>query len=78
MDLDDPFFDNDGVVPLKHFDVSDFFEDPSGKIDHLIEDGIVCYLRHMIILLLFLCYFLFHTVIYNANFDFLFKFRFLF
>ena len=24
----------------------------------------------------FLCYFLFHTVIYNANFDFLFKFRF--
>ena len=26
----------------------------------------------------FFCYFLFHAVIYNANFDFLFKFRFLF
>ena len=26
----------------------------------------------------FLCYFIFHTVIYNANFDFLFKFHFLF
>ena len=25
MDSDDPFFDDDGVVPLKHFDVSDFF-----------------------------------------------------
>ena len=43
MDPDDPFFDDDGVVPLKHFDVSDFFEDPSGKIDHLIRDGNVCY-----------------------------------
>ena len=32
MDPDDPFFDNDGAVPLKHFDVSDFFEDPSGKL----------------------------------------------
>ena len=26
----------------------------------------------------FLCYFIFHTVIYNAKFDFLFKFRFYF
>ena len=25
MDPDDPFFDDDGAVPLKHFDVSDFF-----------------------------------------------------
>ena len=25
MDHDDPFFDNDGAVPLKHFDVSNFF-----------------------------------------------------
>ena len=41
MDLDDIFFDNDGAVPLKHFDVSDF--DPNGKIDHLIGDGNVCY-----------------------------------
>ena len=36
MDPDDPFFDDDGAVPLKHFDVYDFFEDPSGKIDHLL------------------------------------------
>ena len=43
MDPADPFFDDDGVVPLKHFDVSDFFEDPSGKIDHLIGDDNVCY-----------------------------------
>ena len=25
MDPDDPFFDGDGAVPLKHFDVFDFF-----------------------------------------------------
>ena len=46
MDPDDPFFNDDGVVPLKHFDVSDFFfffEDQSGKIDHLIGDGNMCY-----------------------------------
>ena len=43
MDPDDPFFDDDGAVPFKHFDVSDFFEDPSGKIDHLIRDDNVCY-----------------------------------
>ena len=24
MDPDDPLFDDDGAVPLKHFDVSDF------------------------------------------------------
>ena len=43
MDPDDPFLDNDGAVPLKHFDVYDFFEDPSGKIDHLIGDDNVYY-----------------------------------
>ena len=43
MDPDDTFFDDDGAVPLKHFDVFYFFEDPSGKIDHLIGDGNVCY-----------------------------------
>ena len=43
MDLDDPFFDGDGAVPLKHFDVFYFFEDPSGKIDYLIRDGNGCY-----------------------------------
>ena len=42
MDLNDLLFDDDGAVPLKHFDVFDFFED-SGKIDHLIEDGNMCY-----------------------------------
>ena len=43
MDPDDPFFDNDGVIPLKHFNVLYFFEDPKGKIDHLIGDGNMCY-----------------------------------
>ena len=43
MDPDDHFFDDDGAVPLKHFDVYDFFEDLSGKIDHLIGDDNVCY-----------------------------------
>ena len=57
MDPDDPYqvslqeannqinnnlIDNDGAIPLTHFDISDFFEDPSGKIDHLIGDGNVC------------------------------------
>ena len=26
MDPDDPFFDDDGAVPLKHFDVYDFLK----------------------------------------------------
>ena len=34
--LDD---DGDGGVDLTHFDVSDFFEDPTGNISHLIGDG---------------------------------------
>ena len=41
--IDDNFIDNDGAIPLTQFDISDFFEDPSGKIDHLIGDGNVCY-----------------------------------
>ena len=41
--IDDNFIDNDGAIPLSHFDISDFFEDPSGKIDHLIGDVNVCY-----------------------------------
>ena len=41
--IDDNFIDKDGAIPLTHFDISDFFEDPSGKIDHLIGDGNVCY-----------------------------------
>ena len=40
--IDDNFIDNDGAILLTHFDSSDFFEDSSGKIDHLIGDGIVC------------------------------------
>ena len=36
IDPDDLFFDDDGALPLKHFDVSNFFEDPSRKNDHLI------------------------------------------
>ena len=43
IDPDDPLFDDDGAVPLKHFHVSDFFEDQSGKFHHLIGDGNVCY-----------------------------------
>ena len=43
IDPNDPFFDDDGAVPLKHFDVFDFFKDLSGKIDHLIGDGNVFY-----------------------------------
>ena len=41
--IDDNFIDNDGAIPLTHFDISDFFEDPSGKSDHLIDDDNVCY-----------------------------------
>ena len=39
----DNFIDNDDAISLTHFDISDFFEDPNGKIDHLIGDGNVCY-----------------------------------
>ena len=31
MDPDDPFFDDDGVVPLKHFDIVSFFLNPNEK-----------------------------------------------
>ena len=41
--IDDNFIDNDGAIPLTHFDIFDFIEDPSGKIDHLIGNGNVCY-----------------------------------
>ena len=41
--IDDNFIDNDGAISLTHFDISDFFEDLSGKIDYLIGDGNVCY-----------------------------------
>ena len=30
--IDDNSIDNDGAIPLTHFDISDFFEDPSGKL----------------------------------------------
>ena len=41
--IDDNCIDNDGVIPLTYFDISNFFEDPSEKIDHLIGDDNVCY-----------------------------------
>ena len=41
--IDDNFIDNDGAIPLTHFDISDLFEDPSEKIDYLIGDDNVCY-----------------------------------
>ena len=31
--------DGDDPVDITHLDVSDFFEDLNGKIDHLIGDG---------------------------------------
>ena len=37
------FIDSDGLMDLTHLDVSDFFENPNGKIDHLIGDKNVCY-----------------------------------
>ena len=37
------FIDNDGSVDLIHLDVSYLFENPNGKIDHLIGDGNICY-----------------------------------
>ena len=36
MDCDANFIDGDDAVPLTYLDVSNFFEDPSGKTDHLI------------------------------------------
>ena len=33
------YFDNPNGVDITHLDVSDFFEDPNKKIDHLIGDG---------------------------------------
>ena len=41
--IDDNFIDNGSAIPLTHFDISDIFEYLSGKIDHLIGDGSVCY-----------------------------------
>ena len=37
------FIDSDGLIDLTHLDVSDFFENLNGKIDHLIGDGNVYY-----------------------------------
>ena len=37
------FIDSDGQVDLTHLDFLDFFENPNGKIDHLIGDENVCY-----------------------------------
>ena len=37
------FIDSDGQVDLTHLNVLDFLENPNGKIDHLIDDGNVCY-----------------------------------
>ena len=31
--------DSDDPVDITHFDISYFFEDPTGKIDHIIGDG---------------------------------------
>ena len=39
IDCDVNFIDGDDAVLLTHLDVSDFFEDSSGKIDHLMSNG---------------------------------------
>ena len=31
------------TIDLTYLDVSHFFENPNGKIEHLISDGNVCY-----------------------------------
>ena len=41
MDCEPNFIDGDDAMSLTHLDVSNFFEDPSGKIDHLIGNGTV-------------------------------------
>ena len=41
--IDDNFINNDGAKPLTHFNISNFFEDPREKINHLISDDNVCY-----------------------------------
>ena len=42
-EIETNFIDSDGQVDLSHLDVSNFFENPNEKIDHLIGDGNVCY-----------------------------------
>lgn len=37
------FIDGDGSINITYLDVLDFFEDPSGKIDHLVGNENVCY-----------------------------------
>ena len=32
------FIDHENPIDITHLDVLDFFEDPNGKIDHLIGD----------------------------------------
>ena len=36
MNCDANFIGGDDAVPLTHLNAFDFFEDPSGKIEHLI------------------------------------------
>ena len=37
------FINGDGLMDLTHLDVSNFFENPSRKIDHINGDRNVCY-----------------------------------
>ena len=43
MEVEMNFIDSGGLVDLTHLDVSNFFENPNRKIDHLIGDENVCY-----------------------------------
>ena len=38
-EIETNFIDHENPIDITHLDVSDFFEDPKGKIDHLIGDG---------------------------------------
>lgn len=39
--LETNFVDYDGPVDVTHLDVSDFFIDPNGNIDHLVGGGVI-------------------------------------
>ena len=38
-EIETNFIGHESPINITHLDVSDFFEDPNGKIDHLIGDG---------------------------------------
>ena len=57
------FIDSNDQVDLTHLDVSDFFENPNEKIDHLIGDGNVCYDKTLCFYLV-LCKYVYFVIIF--------------